>query len=162
MLTFRMAMVLLVAPVLTLTGCGDAKKEDDKKPAAHADDHGHGHEGPHGGHIIELSDAYHAELTHDDASKTITVYILDGKAEKNVAIAATELPLNLVVDGKPLQVKLAAAPEEGEAEGTASKFTVVDEAALEALESEKTTGRLIVEIDGKSYNGKLEHHDHDH
>ena len=32
---------------------------------------------------------------------------------------------------------------------------------MEALEAEKTTGRLSVTIKGKSYTGNVEHHDHD-
>ena len=41
-------------------------------------------------------------------------------------------------------------------------WLAVDEAALEALESPKTTGRVVVTIEGKTYNGKIEVHEHAH
>jgi hypothetical protein len=99
-------------------------------------------------------------LTHDDATKTVAVYLLDKEAKAAVPIADSEIVLNLVVDGKPLQVKLAAAPQEGDPQGQASRFSVMDEMVLEALEAPKTTGRLNVSIGGKSYTGSIEHHEH--
>jgi hypothetical protein len=161
-------LALAIAPllVIALTGCGG--KATPPKPANNAEkehEHAHAHptEGPHKGHLIELGEEeYHAELVHDDATKTISVYILDKNVEKAVPIAATELMLNLVVDGKPQQVKLVAAPQAGEPEGQSSLFTATDEAALEALEAPKTTGRLNVKIGEKTYNGAIEHHDHAH
>ena len=146
-----------------LAGCGAPA---DKKPAAdkHADEHAHDHpsEGPHGGHLIELGDEeYHAELTHDDASKTVALYILDSKAKTPVAIEEKELTLNLVVDGTPQQAKLAAAPQEGEAEGKSSRFTIVDEKLIETLEGPKTTGRVSIIIEGKPYSGEIVHDAHE-
>lgn len=148
------------------TGCGGpnaASKPNGVAPKAdHGhEDHDHPSEGPHHGHLIELGqEEYHAELTHDDATKTVTVYLLDDHAKGAVAIADPEVVLNLVANSKPLQVKLAAAPQEGDAEGQASRFSVVDEAVLEALEAPKTTGRLSVSIGGKSYTGSIEHKEH--
>jgi hypothetical protein len=156
---FTFAALLSMGIIL---GCG--KPADDKKPAPekHAE-HDHPSEGPHGGHLIELgAEEYHAELVHDDATKTVTVYLLDSKATQPVGIAETELTLNLVVDGKPQQVKLAAAPQPGDTEGNASRFSVVDEKVLEALDAPKTTGRLNVTIAGKSYTGEIAHEAHDH
>ena len=48
----------------------------------------------------------------------------------------------------------------GDPEGQASKFTIVDEKILEALEAPKTTGRLNVTIAGKSYSGTVDHEGH--
>jgi hypothetical protein len=157
--------------MLAVTGCGGkaekpaAKAGHDHstdKPGAHQEEQGHSEIGPHQGHLIELGkEQFHAELTHDDATKTITIYLLDAKAEKSVPIASKELILNLVVAGKPRQVALGAAPQSGDPEGQASMFSIVDEAALEALEAEETTGRLTVTIEGKSFSGTIEHHEHD-
>ena len=61
---------------------------------------------------------------------------------------------------KPLQAKLAAAPQEGDPAGQASRFSITDEKVLEALEAPKTTGRLNVTIVGKAYTGSVEHHEH--
>ena len=126
-------------------------------------EHAHPSEGPHHGHLIELGkEEYHAELTHDEATKTVTVYVLDGKTAKlAVPIEEQEITLNITVDGKPSQFKLSAAPQEGDPEGTASRYSLADEALLEALESPKATGRLSLNIKGKPYSGNVEHQEHD-
>ena len=151
--------------------------------------HAHPTHGPHGGDLIELgNEEYHAELVHphghdDDAHQKkeadvaqddddhaahehaeITIYILDGAAKNAVSIAASEVTLNLTHDGKPEQFKLAASPEESEAEGKSSRFTSADKVLLELFhESEHLEGTLVLSIDGKSYRGKLAHsHDDDH
>jgi hypothetical protein len=132
------------------------------KPAAEHE-HAHPEEGPHHGHLIELGEEeYHAELTHDDATKTITVYLLDGKAEKPVPISEPEILVNLVVDGAPIQAKLLANPQEGDPAGQSSRFSITDEKVMVALQAERAAGRLNVTIAGKPYTGNIEHHDHDH
>lgn len=146
-------------------GCGGSAPAptNNAKPDTHdhAHDHDHADEGPHGGHLIELGKGdYHAELHHDDATHTVTIYLLDEKAQGPVAIADAELTLNLVAGGKPQQFKLAAAPQSGDPEGQASAFAITDEQAHAAVEADGATGRLTVTIAGKTYSGKLEHHEH--
>jgi len=124
---------------------------------------GHPETGPHKGHLIELGEEeFHAELTHDDTTKTITVYVLGADAKTAVAIAETEITLNLVAGGETMQAKLAAMPQEGDAQGKSSRFTLVDEKVMEALEAPKTTGRLNLVIEGKNFSGKVEHEEHGH
>ena len=155
-----------------LTGLGCTDNHGNAKPAPEGEHHegdGHDHgagahpeEGPHHGHLIELGkEEYHAELTHDDASKTVAIYLLDSAAKSAVPIADPEILLNLLVDGKPHQVKLVAEPQAGDPAGQSSKFSIVDEAVVESLEAPKTTGRLNVTINGKPYTGNVEHHNHD-
>lgn len=153
---------------LCFVGCNGAPAPDaapsgqaDQHEAGHEHGHEHPEEGPHHGHLIELGEEeYHAELTHDDATKTVAIYLLGKDAKTAVPISDPEVVLNLVVAGKPQQAKLAAAPQEGDPQGQASRFTVVDEAVLEALEAPQTTGRLNVAIAGKPYSGAIEHHEH--
>jgi hypothetical protein len=158
-----MAVLVSVVGLLGCNGAGPAAGPPGES-AEHADhDHAHAHpdEGPHHGHLIELGEEeYHAELTHDEASKTVTVYLLGKDAKQPVAIGDPEIALNLAVDGQPLQATLTAQPQEGDAEGQASRFSLTDEKVLEALESPKATGRLTVTIEGKTYSGTIEHHDH--
>lgn len=159
---------LALATFVGLGGCGSSKPGADEaserelqegKDHAHEDEHPH--EGPHHGHLIELGDEeYHAELTHDETTKTVAVYLLDKKATSAVSIEDAEITLNLVIDGAPTPVKLAADPQDGDPEGQSSRFSIVDESVLEALEAESTAGRLNVTIDGKPYIGKIEHHEH--
>jgi len=159
---------LTLSAILALMGCNSSSTPPASSGTPAADHKGHDHateghaeEGPHHGHLIELGEEeYHAELTHDDATKTVTVYLLDKEAKAPVAIADAEIVLNLVVDGQPLQAKIAAASQEGDPAGQASRFSITDEKVLEALEAPKTTGRLNVTIAGKAYSGTVEHHEH--
>jgi predicted small lipoprotein YifL len=154
---------LLTVAALALfaaAGCGGPAAPP---PKAGETAHDHPSEGPHKGHLIELGDEeFHAELTHDDASKTVTIYLLGADAKTAAMSSDPEVALNLIVAGEPLQAKLAAAPLEGEAADKCSRYTLVDEKVLEALEDPKTTGRLNVNIAGKSYTGNVELGDHGH
>ncbi len=158
---FHSAWMLVFGLALALTGC-PAKTA--APPAAAPKAEAHAEEGPHKGHLIELGEEeYHAELIHEDATKTVAIYLLGADARTAVSIPDPEIMLNLVVAGTPMQAKLTAERQPGDPEGQASKFAIVDEQILEALEAPKTTGRLNVTIGGKSYSGNVEHEgDHGH
>jgi hypothetical protein len=158
---------LAIAGGLTVTtGCGEATKP--ATPAVHHEadghhDHGAGHPeaGPHNGHLIELGkEEYHAELLHDDATHTITLYMLDGAAKKAVPLAEKELTINLVVARKPTQFKIPAVPQTDDPNGQSSRFELVDETLCKALDEPKSKARLMVTIDGKQFSGDMAHHDH--
>lgn len=170
-------VVIALSAILGWMGCGKTVNNDSSTPAAgepaHHEGDGHDHgekghaegahpqEGPHHGVLIELGqEEYHAELTHDEATKTVTVYLLDASAKKAVPIADPEITLNLMVNGAPQQAKLAAAPQDGDPVGKASRFSATDDKLLEALESPMTTGRLNVTIAGKAYAGEIQPHVH--
>ncbi|MDX1947454.1 MAG: hypothetical protein SFU86_18780 [Pirellulaceae bacterium] len=131
-------------------------------------DHGHASVGPHRGDLIELgADEYHAEVTHDEATHTVTVYLLDKEAKNAVPIPATELVLNLVIGGQPAQFTLPAAPLETDPAGNSSCYKLSDEMLCDGYCATGTTGRLNVEIAGKTYVGQVaahrhEGHDHQH
>ncbi len=145
------------------TGAGAA-------PPATAGGHAHAHPahahptvGPHHGALIELGrEDYHAELVHDEATNTVTIYILDGGATKPVPIEAQRLALNLRVAGKPRQFFLAAAPQAGDPAGTSSAFAAADKQLCAALHATGASGRLTVEIAGRQYIGKVAGHTHAH
>lgn len=174
-MTRRITLLAITIALTALIGSFGCNRGSAPGPAAddgHTEHDGHDHgekgeahahpsEGPHHGHLIELGEEeFHAELTHDDATKSVTVYLLDKEAKAPVAIADAEIVLNLVADGQPTQVKLAAAPQDGDPEGQSSRFSITDDKVLEALEAPKTTGRLNVTINGKAYSGTVEHHEH--
>jgi hypothetical protein len=163
--------VLLLLGLTFAVGCGDAPKKPTDKAGHHEGDghkdgeagHAHAEHGPHGGQLIELGkEEYHGELLHDDAAHKITIYLLDGAAKKSVAIADQELTLNIVVEGKPLQFKLQAAPQTDDPAGQSSRFELVDHALCEALDAPKSKGRLNVTIAGKPYSGEVGHEAHEH
>ena len=159
---------LLSMALFIISGCGGgAPATTVSSYAENEHDHAHGHEhadhGPHGGDLIELgSDEYHAEVVHQEGGK-LGVYILDGKAVATVAIDAGEITLNVVVDGKPAQYPLIASPTEADAAGKSSLFVSADDEAHAALHREGVAAKLVLTINGRSYQGAVTHsHSHEH
>lgn len=150
-------------------GCGSKPKEnvshhkDDGHDHSEAKDkHDHPEDGPHKGQLIELgAEEYHLEVTHDEASHTITFYLLDNKAKNAVSTADLDLVLNLKVNSKPAQYIVPAAPQESDPQGESSRYALSNEELHEALEAPTTTGRITLQVAGKSYSGEYKHHDHD-
>jgi len=133
--------------------------------AAPAAGHAHAHptEGPHHGALIELGkEDYHAELVHDDATDTVTIYILDSSATKSVPITAKQLTLNMRAGRKPQQFVLAAQPKTGDADGSASVFAASGKQISQAIDTKGASGRLNVEIEGKIYVGNVGGNSHNH
>jgi len=170
-------MALSIVASITLVGCGDSPKSSGSSAHAdhdeHADhdghdhsghdhsDHGHAEEGPHQGSLIELgNEAYHAEMVHDEATGTVTVYLLDSAAKTSVPIDATELLVNLTHDSAAEQFKLAANPQENDPEGKSSRFVSTDAELVEDLDLEGVEAKLVTTIAGKQYRGDI-HHDHE-
>lgn len=129
------------------------------------DDHaGHAHptEGPHHGDLIELgNEEYHAEILHDEAAGTVTIYVLNGTATEQVPIDATEVTINVKHEGKPEQFKLSASPDENDPQGKSSRFVSSDGELAQHLDEEGAEPRLVLTINGKSYRGVITH-DHGH
>lgn len=169
--TFLSALVLAL-----FTGCPAQDSEyqeysDAEQNEDHGHDHDHGHhEGPHGGHIIELTDDHsaHLEVTMG-GDRTITLYVLGADLETPLPVAVGDILFELEGEGdEELELELTPMPADGEAEGTASVFVVKAESVPEAIDDlEKLHGHVHITIDGKEYEGELEHdhghegHDHD-
>lgn len=158
--------VALAGLCLLLTGCsgGDEFKtvttEDATRAEAHVDEHVH--HAPHDGHLIELGEhKYNAEVVLESEPKQLVIYTLDAHAENAVAIAAEPLTLE-VTGGEP--ITLEPQPQDGDAEGTASRF-VAGGAAVESISDiEDLQGSLNVTVEGTEYTGTLshDHEGHDH
>jgi hypothetical protein len=157
---------LCAVVALGLAGCGrnsspSSGNMETAGPPATSDagrEHAHESDGPHGGTILELGE-YHAELVHDDAAGTVTVYVLDGAAAENVPVDATEAAINLTHDGQGEQFKLAAAPVEGEPAGWSLRFVSSDAELAEELDHAGAAA-FVVTINGKPHRGSIEHHEH--
>ena len=133
------------------------------QPSAQKAGHAHPTEGPHLGTLIELGNVdYHAELVHDEAADTVTVYLLDGAAKDAVAVDGKQLTLNLLVAGKPQQFALDAQPQSTDPAGKCSAFGSSSATIGKALHTKGTTGRLNVTVAGKVFVGKLGAHTHPH
>jgi hypothetical protein len=162
---------LFVLCLLGLNGCG--KKQPDGPAAggsaAETDEHEHDDEGPHGGHIIELgTEDHHAELTHDDDTHRVGIYLLGKDAKTAKPIDAESVTINVAVDGEPSQYVLPAVPQAGEPPGKSSYFEVVSEPLSLVVsgksEAAKKAASLSLKIEGKPFVGLIETeaHDHDH
>ncbi len=155
---------------LAINGCSKSAQHTDSHstsgpPATVAtaqDEHAHPTEGPHGGGLVELgNEEYHAEIIHDEATHTVTVYLLDSAAKKLVPIYATQILVNLSHDGKAEQFALKATPQSSDPTGKSSRFASTEEELADDLDHEDIKAQLAVEIGGKQYRGEI-HHDHDH
>jgi hypothetical protein len=153
---------------LGLSGCGGESSdkpgtsggaETSAPPATVEAGHAHPSEGPHGGSLIELgNEEYHAELVHDDAAGTVTIYLLDSAAKTSVPIEAIEIIINLTHDGQGEQFKIAAVGDQGDPTGKSSRFVSNDAELAKELDHEHAEAQLVVVIDGKQYRGAIEHH----
>ena len=169
-LIFGIALSLLV-------GCGgsdDFQEFDDAHikpadPGAHDHHHHHHdeeHKAPHGGTLVALGDhQYHAEIAWDEKAKTITVYVLDGEAEKAVPIDAEEIVLAVGIGKDAETHKFTAKPQENDGDGKCSRFVSSDKALFDKFhDSESTSGQIDLPIGEKTYPVVVahDHHDHDH
>ncbi len=133
-----------------------------------ADDHGHGHdehghptEGPHHGVLVELgNEEYHAEIIHDDTTGIVTIYLMDGHAEKTVTTSATEVIINLKHGDTPEQYKLFAQPEDGNPTGQTSRFSLTDKELAGHLDDAATAAKLNITIGDTPYSGAIPVEDH--
>ena len=146
-----------------LVGCGGPdpasettdKTGDQQQQSENENSGGHHANGPHAGRVTDLGNGeYHAELVYDAEAKQATVYLLDKDAAKPVSIDAAEVTINLKHDGKPTQIKLAAAPQEDDSDAQSSRFVSDDEAVSALHNPAAAEARLVVKIGGKSYTGQ--------
>jgi hypothetical protein len=121
------------------------------KPAADAkgkgDHKGHHHEAPHGGTLVEIGDHFaFLELVHDEAAGTLTLYVLDGSAEKAVRVTHQALTFRLERPSGPAQaieLKARARALTGETVGDTSEFVGTSD-VLKGLKSGRGTLAEIV------------------
>ena len=154
--------------LLTLTlavGCGEADKPAPAPattpaaattPAKAAPKHAAHGEGPHEGAVADWGGGkFHVEFTVDHDKQEATVYVL-GDDEKTAApIKAATILLN--INDPKFQVELAAAPQKGEAEGTASRFVGKHESLGKVQEF---AGSISGEVDGTPYVGDFKEEPH--
>lgn len=163
----RAAAVLVGLSLIGLPGCGSEKQTrtftaEDETDHGDMHDHAHAH-GPHGGHIIELGgEDYHAELTFDAASRKLTVYLLESDVKTPLPVDAASLAVRLKIGEETQELTLAATPLEGETEGKASQFVLVEGSVPESIKDEEDLhGQIVVSFGGQQYRGEITH-DHGH
>lgn len=152
---------LFAATSMLLLGCqpGSVDSRTDVSGApetAHDHEHDHDAPGPHGGHLIVLGEEeYHAELTHDESTHTVTVYLLDGAAESPATDGPAEIVLQLFLDGDFVDYALKS--------GDDGAYMIVDETLCDRLlHDEHLKGRLRVTLAGQEFVGVIDHSAHEH
>lgn len=124
-----------------------------KSPEKHADDHDHGHghthTAPHGGTLIALGDHFaHLEFVLAADTGKLTIYVLDGEAEKPIRVAHPELNLSIRKPGDAAELELTlpaiANALTGEKSGDTSEFSVTDERLKGVKEFQGTLKKLTV------------------
>jgi hypothetical protein len=155
-------MKILRALGVALIACGMAGAEGVAN-ASTGDSAADAHpaEGPHRGSLIELGDEeFHAELVHDEDTDTITIYVLDKEAPKAMPVTARTVTLDIRAAGRSHRYTLVAKVRGTEGFGATSVFAASDNLLCQLLDVDGVSARLTIEIDGKSFVGKLGKHAH--
>ncbi|MCS7466351.1 hypothetical protein NZK35_06635 [Stieleria sp. ICT_E10.1] len=167
----KMQLFTLLLAIVAVMGCSKSDVQIDDTPVESPepivmdemppmmDMGGHPEHGPHGGELVELGkEAFHIEMMH--GSGAVAMYVLDGSATKPVAIEAEKLTVSLKHDGEVKSFELPADPQPDDESGKSSRFTST-QAEMDQWMEAGAEGAVILQIDGKSYTGKISH-DHDH
>ena len=169
-LEMTLISLIVIGTLAFGVGCGDSQKTKtsgtkggEEKSAEHADDYGHsGHgAGPHEGTLADWGGGkYHVEFTVDHNQQEATVFILGDDEKTPAPIQAAEVQLS--ISDPVLQVTLKAAPQEGDPEGSASRF-VGNHESLGVVQ--EYAGTITGVVDGTPYAGDFKeepHEAHDH
>jgi hypothetical protein len=91
------------------------------------------------------------------------MYVLDGSATQQVPIASEKLVVSLKHDGQVATFDLMANPDANDPPGQTSRFTSNDPKLDQWLDA-GAEGAVVIQIEGKSYTGKVahDHEGHDH
>ncbi len=147
------------AVLALLSGVAQLQAQPGKAPAPAP--HAHPDHGPHNGDLIELgNEEYHLELVHDVKAGTVAFYLLDSTAKKMLAIPAKEILVNVKVAGKGKQYKIPPFPQANDPKDNFSAYGTKDKELIDTLEKHGIEAFVVIEIAGKQYRGKVEHHHH--
>lgn len=179
-----------VALCYSLAGCGGGKEDFKtakqvskdreaivkKKEEEHAKEHEHDHHhhAPHHGSLTMVGDhAAQIELTVDAEAGKLTVYVLDGEAEKSLTVDQADLEVAVTPDGAAdaLTLKLAPADAAKQDDG----FVAQDDklkgvkklkgtlASLKIKGKDKADEKIAIEFDAKKAEEEAEEaHKHGH
>ncbi len=138
-----------------LAACGGEHEEgggDNDHDAHHADGDGHHHSAPHGGAMVVLGEEFaHLEILADAATGRLTLYILDGHAQKGLRCADASIRCTIRPAGFTLDLLPTARPTTGEKSGDASEFSAADERLKGLARFTALLEKVVVK--GKSFEG---------
>ena len=153
--------------LLTLSfalGCGGNEPANKPAPAPVApvtkEEHGHKHKGhgagPHEGTLADWGGGkFHVEFCVDHDKQEATIYVLGDDEKTATPIKASTILLSITEP--KVQLELTAAPLDGEAEGTASRFVGKHESLGKV---QAFAGTISGEVDGTPYAGDFKEEAH--
>jgi hypothetical protein len=128
-----------------------AKTHEEGEAKGHEDEEceGHEHEEEEVCWLIDIGQhRYLGDIDLDCEDGTLTLTVLSHDDRKPFVHEAVDVVLNLVLKSGPRQLTMKADPQEGEKEGSTSRYVVQDD----ALKAEKELkGRLNITLGGKKY-----------
>jgi hypothetical protein len=148
MFAFARSLLLGLALLGLVAGCGHDHKHDPKKEKDSHSDHSHG-KGPHGGAIADFG-KYHIEFDVDHKKEEAVVYVLKADMKTAAPIAAEKLTVK--IKDPAIEIELKPAPQKGDPEGKASRFTGKHPKLAKEQEFE---GEVTGLVDGKLHRGEF-------
>ncbi|MBW3541391.1 MAG: hypothetical protein KY476_14080 [Planctomycetes bacterium] len=161
-----LSVVSSLALAAAFVGC-NGEKEDGYQPVKdtpEVPEAEHATEGSHGGPVFDLGDhVAMVELVLDEVTRGLTVYVVDhDDVKKPYPVDAATARLILHSGEERTTIELEAMPQEGEAEGKASRFKATDELPASIEDVHDIDGELELRIDGKSITAVVEPGEHEH
>lgn len=142
------ALTLMAAGIVLFSGCDQSPETSPPKAEKKHVHAGHA-PGPHDGTLADWGGGrFHVEFTVDHDKREATVYIL-GDDEKTRQPIATET-IQLTIQDPSMQVTMTAAPQDGDAPGTTSRF-VGNHEGLGVVQ--EYAGTITGVVDGTPYSG---------
>ena len=112
----------------------------------------HEHSAPHGGTLVELGEEFaHLEIVLDAATGKLTVFALDGEAEKAVRLKQPEIEITIANPATVVKLSGVANSLTGETASDTSEFAGQSDALKSAARFEGVI--RAVTIKGQSFKG---------
>jgi len=161
--------VLSVGLTICIAGCPEKDDKEFKPAEKKKIEEKHKHKpGPHGGDIVDLGNhEFRAEIVFKEKERELAIYLLDHDKDDPVFSKDKEIVVHFKHDGKEIEAKLPAVPQEGDKEGMTSRFQAKGDALPKELQDHHDLdgGHFNVDIMVKDkvrhYSAKIEGHDHD-
>ncbi len=164
-LELTLTSLITIGTLAFVAGCGGSQQpatsgpsENAQQPTEPADDHGHACHGagPHEGVIADWGGGkYHVEFTVDHDKQEATVFILGDDEKTPSPIKAEAIQLN--ISDPVMQVTLTATPQEGDPEGSASRF-IGNHESLGVVQ--EYAGTITGVVDDTPYSGDFKEEPH--
>ena len=152
---------LLLACLTSFFDIGCNRSSNDEQAVFESHSHGHG---PHGGHLIRLSENtdFEMEFTVDDQRRKIVIYIQERDTRNPYPLPIDRLDASFDAGGQSVDVIFTAEPRPGEPTGTSSRFSLsLDKIPQQLVVSNQFVLSVTCSFNGETITGSI-HHNNDH